>query len=300
MNEASLPLLELEVEAARAKLAGDLATLRSPATYQEFTEGLKQEAFEAKDAMIEKAKSSAVSKMEEFVEDIKARAAANPAAALAIGAGIAWRLLRRPPIATALVGAGLVSLLRTTPRRTAAHVPRDYMAEAKMRLKEQASELAETVKGEAGRLTGVVKEQAAEIAEQAKRQAVEFAGEAKEQAARLGDTARQQAAELAGTARSQVQQAREQARHMAGDAQARVNNTIGDARRQTSSFMERTADAARERSGTVADTMSSVYRNVTSDRDTRDKILLGAAGVAVVAALTIAAERRLSETSGAD
>ena len=44
-----------------------------------------------------------------------ARAAANPAAALAIGAGLAWRIAHRPPIASLLVGIGLVSLMRTSP-----------------------------------------------------------------------------------------------------------------------------------------------------------------------------------------
>jgi len=47
-----------------------------------------------------------------MVEDMKAKASENPAATLAISAGLAWRLLRHPPIATALIGAGLFSLLR--------------------------------------------------------------------------------------------------------------------------------------------------------------------------------------------
>jgi hypothetical protein len=47
MPQPSLRELEQEVEAARAKLAGDLATLRSPSTTAEFTESLKQEALEA-------------------------------------------------------------------------------------------------------------------------------------------------------------------------------------------------------------------------------------------------------------
>jgi hypothetical protein len=52
---------------------------------------LKQEAFETKDAPW---------------DDVKARAAANPAAVIAIGAGLAWRLLQRSPIASALIGVG--------------------------------------------------------------------------------------------------------------------------------------------------------------------------------------------------
>jgi hypothetical protein len=107
MSDPSLHQLERDVEAARAKLAGQLSSLRSPAAYSEFSSELKYEALEMKDALVDKAKSSVQSTIDTFVEDLKARAAANPVAALAIGAGIAWRLIQRPPIATALIGAGL-------------------------------------------------------------------------------------------------------------------------------------------------------------------------------------------------
>jgi hypothetical protein len=122
MIEPSLNQLEREVEASRTKLASDLSTLRSP----EFTENLKQEAIDYKDALLDKAKAKAQSSIESLIEDVKARAAANPAAALAIGAGIAWRLIRHPPIATALVGAGLISLFRTPPARPNGQAPADY------------------------------------------------------------------------------------------------------------------------------------------------------------------------------
>src|SRR5687767_15838427 len=99
MSEPSLNQLEREVEAARARLASDLATLRSPTTFSEFTHDLKAEALGTKDAMVEKAKSSVQSSVQGFVDELKAKAAANPGAVLAIGAGIAWRLFQRPPIA---------------------------------------------------------------------------------------------------------------------------------------------------------------------------------------------------------
>src|SRR5436309_14363927 len=103
MSEPSLNHLERDVETARVKLASDLSTLRSPSTTAEFTETLKQEAVDAKDALVEKAKTSVQSSIESLIEEAKARAAANPAAALAIGAGVAWRLIRHPPITTLLV-----------------------------------------------------------------------------------------------------------------------------------------------------------------------------------------------------
>ena len=153
MIEPSLNQLEREVEASRTKLASDLSTLRSPATAAEFTETLKQEALDAKDALLDKAKASAQSSIESLIEDVKARAAANPAAALAIGAGIAWRLIRHPPIATALVGAGLISLFRTPPARPNGQAPADYLAHAKTRLREQASAAADVAQEKAAVLT---------------------------------------------------------------------------------------------------------------------------------------------------
>jgi hypothetical protein len=95
MAEPSLHELERDVEAARARLARDLSTLRSPETFSDFTDSLKHQALEAKDGFVSN-----------LLEDLKAKAAANPTAALAIGAGIAWRLIKRPPIATALSARG--------------------------------------------------------------------------------------------------------------------------------------------------------------------------------------------------
>jgi hypothetical protein len=115
----NLSTLEREVEAARAKLANDLASLRSPQPYREFGANLKSEA------------QSVVRRM---LDDLKARAAANPSAAMAIGAGIAWRLLKDPPIATALIGAGMLSLLRTGPIRVD---DEDYLRTAQERFGEQ-------------------------------------------------------------------------------------------------------------------------------------------------------------------
>jgi hypothetical protein len=65
--------------------------------------------------VLEKAKERASDAVQRAVAKLKGRAAANPAAALAIGAGLAWRLAHRPPIASLLVGVGC--LWRTTPAR---------------------------------------------------------------------------------------------------------------------------------------------------------------------------------------
>jgi hypothetical protein len=124
----NLSSLELEVEQARTKLASDLALLRSPQPYRNFSADLK---------------SSAQSVLQRFFDDLKARAASNPSAALAIGAGVAWKLMRDPPIATALIGAGMLSLWRTTPVFVD---DQDYLGTAQQRFGEQVTEAADAVK----------------------------------------------------------------------------------------------------------------------------------------------------------
>src|SRR5205823_4490366 len=109
MSAAKLNALEREVELTRAKFANDLARLRSPHNLAEFKEDLWAHARETKDGVI---------------AEVKARAAANPLAVAALAAGVAWRLFHRPPIATLLVGLGLVGLLRTSPSQ---HSSQPYM-----------------------------------------------------------------------------------------------------------------------------------------------------------------------------
>ena len=123
MSEAELNVLERDVEQARARFAGDLARLRSPATLSNFQDDLWAQASETKDDLVEKAKEAATDGVQRLVSDLKDTAAANPAAALAIGAGLAWRLVHRPPIASLLVGIGLFSLWRTTPSEGEGPVP---------------------------------------------------------------------------------------------------------------------------------------------------------------------------------
>ena len=127
----TLKQCELEVERARSRLAGDLAVLRSPKTFAAFTDDLKQDAMETKDELVDQAKQAVESRVTGVVEDLKAKAAANPAAALMIGAGVGWYLLRHPPITTALIGCGLFSLLRTQASAQPNAQTRDYVRQGR-------------------------------------------------------------------------------------------------------------------------------------------------------------------------
>jgi hypothetical protein len=244
MIEPDLSHLEREVEAARVKLASDLSLLRSPLAASDFKESLRLEAIDRKDALVAKAKTSVQSWIESLIEDVKARAAANPAAALAIGAGIAWRLIRYPPVATTLVGAGLVSLFRTSP----AHLyDADYLSHAKTRLAEQASEAADLAKDKAAVLAHTVTEKVTKTTDELRESAQDLAGQTASAAHELGHEVKQRAS-------------------------AMWSDTTGP------------LDQAGHTVHSIAPTVA-----------TRDQMLLGAAGVAVVAALGIACQRRIAE-----
>jgi hypothetical protein len=280
MTEASLQQIEREVEVARAKLAQDLAVLRAPSTFAEFTEELKGEAIGTKDALVGKAKSSVQSTLDSFVEDLKGRAAANPAATLAIGAGIAWRLLRHPPIATALVGAGLVSLFRTDPWRRNGYIAEDHLSHAKGRLAEQAGDFA-----------GVVKDQALALGETAREKAVAMGDTVKEKAMELAGTTKDQVQQWSGRAQAAAQYAVADASEQANSAMTQASAAINDARRSTSYAAAR----AKLRASSMANEWTGPVQAAITDPQPRDKLLLGAAGLAVLAALSIAYQRRQSE-----
>jgi ElaB/YqjD/DUF883 family membrane-anchored ribosome-binding protein len=292
MGESSLRELENDVEMARSKLARDLSTLRSPNTYSEFTSTLKQEAMSTKDAMLSQAKTSVQSTVESFVEDLKAKAAANPAAALAIGAGIAWRVVRRPPIATALIGAGLYSLMRTNPARIDGRSNADYIEEAKWRLREQAGELAENVKERAQHALEAGTERVSEMAASAKEQAAQAVGAATERLSDTVDAAKERVQEFRGQAASAVQDATDRAKEQATYMQRRAAGRIGDMRY-----------SAKQAGGYISDQVDGMSTRILTampDREGRDTLLLGAAGLAVIAALGIACQRSLSDSTHAE
>jgi F0F1-type ATP synthase membrane subunit b/b' len=271
MPEPSLNQLEREVEGARAKLASDLSRLRSPDTAAEFTQGLKQEAIEAKDALLDKAKASVQSTIESLIEDVKARAAANPAAALAIGAGVAWRLIRHPPIATALVGAGLISLFRTTPVRMNGRTAADYLSHAKDRLLEQTMEAADV----------------------AKEKAVAFSETVSEQVAKTTADVADRVEDLSAQAESVAQEAAEDTKARASAMWSKTAEGLAQAGQSARSTI---ANGARD----TIDQFWAPTQESMNDPAARDKLLLGAAGLAVVTALGIICQRRIAEHSPAD
>ena len=314
----NLNQLEREVEVARAKLASDLSRLTSPATLDGFQSDVKREAYGVKDAMLNGAKATVQSKVQEVIDDLKARAAANPAAVLAIAAGIGWRLIHRPPVATALVGAGIWGLLRTPPMQTGGNPNFDYYAHGKERLQEQAGHVAEQVKERALELAYSAREQAAEFAHNAKEQAVDFAQVAKEQATEVAANVRERAEEWVSQAGAATEQmamdVRREATSAGRQAAAHVAETVESISQRTSQIGRHATVTGRTAVEDLAGTVGSFGDRATegprafahqaqqalSDTEFRDKLLLGAAGMAVAAALSIAVQRRVQEAAAAD
>jgi hypothetical protein len=148
-----LNVLEHDLQETRARLARDLDRLKSKETLSGFKADLVAQASETKDQLVGKAKDSATAGMRDLWSEMKARAAANPAAALALGAGLAWRLAQRPPIASALVGIGLLSLWRTDPQHPAPGAD----------LAARSAEFFQTAKGKAEDATAVLHERAGQV-----------------------------------------------------------------------------------------------------------------------------------------
>jgi hypothetical protein len=245
MSEAELNVLERDVEQARARFAGDLARLRSPATLSNFQDDLWAQASETKDDLVEKAKEAATDGVQRLVSDLKEKAAANPAAALAIAAGLAWRLVHRPPIASLLVGIGLFSLWRTTPSEGEGLVPR-----------------------------------AADLAGQVKETLQEWSAGATENLTQIADKASAAAEEAYASARDTVSKVKTHVTVAADQAAGSVQETMTHIRDQASAAGAKT---------------SAAVRAITPNAEARDSLLLGAAALAVAAAIGIAYQRRSAD-----
>jgi hypothetical protein len=242
MAGASLHDHELEVERSRAKLTQDLAVLCSPQTFAAFTDDLKQEAFATKDA---------------YWEKLKSQAASNPAAVIAIGAGVAWRLIQRPPIASALIGVGLFSLWKTTPTTAydATGKRLDYIQHSKESLKKQAEQVISA---------------AADVAEKAQ------------------EAATAKGSEVWGSAKETM-------REWQQDIGSKVDKTASMLKSSGEDKLDDVRVRQHDDRNQMDEWAATAVEKLKED-DTRNKLLLGIAGAAIAAALGIACQKRISET----
>jgi len=262
---------EAEVEAARARLSEDLAKLRSAETYDEFTDNLKQTVISTKHSIMEEAISRTRSMTDDVLDSLKAKASANPTAVLVIGAGLAWHLLRRPPVVTALIGGGLVSLMRTSAERTGKDTA-EYLNDAKSNLKDQVNEAARAG-AEAGRdVAGLAASKASDLASQAREAAREAVESTKARAVGLSE---------------QVQEAGNQAAKSLKAKAADIADRTGETVRSTFTT-DHNADVG---TGPETDEDEDEYELGAKPVVSRESILVGAAGLAVAAALALVLQR---------
>jgi hypothetical protein len=286
MSQAQLAALERDVEQARSRFAHDLARLRSPATFSAF----KDELVAEKDELVDRVKDATRDRAQRILNDLKDKAAANPVAALAIGAGLAWRMIRHPPIASLLVGYGLVSLLRTSPSQRS----RPYMdlhdEDAAARWKDKglaarASELADSVKDR-------VQEWGAGAGETARETISQLSDKASSVADRASDTARSFTERASDTARSFTERASDTARSFT----ERASDTARSVAERASATARSTAGQISDKAADMTDKVSTAVYEAIPEEETRDKILLGTAALAVAAAVGIAYQRRQAES----
>jgi hypothetical protein len=110
-HASTLDDLERDVARARARLADDIARLRDPRAMEQAKAELMVRANDYKDRLVKKVGGAASQRVQGFADTLVQRAQDNPAAVAVMGAGLAWRLWKQPPIASLLLGAGLASLL---------------------------------------------------------------------------------------------------------------------------------------------------------------------------------------------
>jgi hypothetical protein len=289
----SLDRCERDVEAARARLAGDLHVLRRPETVESFTRAIKIELMTAKDAAIESAKTSAFGAVSDAVDKLKSKAAANPAALLAIGAGLAWHFVRNPPVVTALVGAGLFSLLKTT---APAVPPEDFIAHSRERLKEQVGEFSEMAKATAQSASEVVSQKVSEVTRTGVQAATDMAesvaGQVTQVTDQVTDQVHRRTQQLTGAASRGIEAAGDmaaQARRLGHDVTDKFTATVDTATDAVRHAVERGQPDA----GAWKDGAPTLVPDAPRPQDT---ILLGIAGVAVAAALGLALQRASNES----
>jgi len=262
MTTLELDRLEEDVAKARERVAADVARLRSPTALAEFKEDIGH---------------TLSGTAQRTVTDLKNRAAANPAAVLAIGAGLLWRFARHPPIASLLIGVGLTSLLRTNPAS-----PPSPVVTRTGELLDAASEKASAWGEQAREFTAQARETAAAAAASVSATAERFADQAtqaatriSEQGARLSDQAAQTAAHLSERGAQATSRLSEQG--------AQVAERVSGQAAQFAAQASRSADRVR-----------AAAERAFADAPTRDTALLAFAALAVGAAALIANRRAAS------
>jgi hypothetical protein len=252
--------LERDVEAARARLVNRVAQLKAP-PISGVKDELVADATEYKDEVIDSAKQKVTDAIDGFVSDMKRRAADNPVAVAAIGAGLAWRLWQKPPIATLLVGAGVAALFGRSsvreidldpydPDRPSGYVPGGiagygYGTTAgtiEQKVIGGVTVAAETAREKASEL----RDRATELKDQTLRSAVALKERALQSAGELRDNTVRSASELMDSARQSTDQLKGKAIRSSGQAVEALSSYADETRSRIGPAREYAEDMVRD------------------------------------------------------
>jgi hypothetical protein len=248
MSTLELDRLEEDVAKARERVVADVARLRSPTAMADFKADINH---------------TFSNTAQRTLDGLKSRAAANPAAVLAIGAGLLWRFARHPPIASILVGVGLASLMRTNP----ASPPSPFVTRT-------------------GELAHAAAEKASEFTEQARETAAAAAETVSQTAARVADRATELRSRVSERSARLSEQAADTAARLSGDASEAAARVSGQAAEAAARMSEGAGQFAAQASRS-ADRMAAAAQRALADSSARDAFLLGFAALAVGAAAFI-------------
>lgn len=285
MSKNELDDLERDVAEARSKLTADLQRLSSPEVFSGFKAGVSRDLDSLKQQALETTKEVARERAQNMVEMVTDRIVANPAAAAAIGAGLAWRLFRHPPLSTALVGLGLYGLLRSNGNGPTA----DRMGRSANRTRDgrqgidwgrKAEAFAENARGQFSDALGAVRHHAADAASVVRKTAADAAAAASETIGEATAATHEKISAAASDTRDKLADIAEGATIRLSD----IASEAGDRSRRMGSSAVNTA------ANWTEDGRRKVSRFV-EDTEPRDAVLLGAAAVAIVTAIGLAAQR---------
>lgn len=257
--------LERDIRTTRARLAANLSVLTSGDTLDQLKSTVKSEALEASDDLMDRARTTGMTMVRRGIEDLKDKALENPMAVAAIGAGIGWRLWKNPPIASALVGYGLFSLMRGP----AADPLQNAVRDANHRL----SEAAKAARDTAMQTAHDMRDSAAAMADRAQSKANALLDDARETASSVAADVRDTAGSLADESRGAL------------SSLSRGSKALGE------DIWEGTQISGRQ----LVDNVSDRVRHMRSDP--QSQMLMSIAGVAVAAAVGVAISRYRSGQS---
>lgn len=298
--------LERDVAESRARLADTLDRLTSPDTAEAVKRDLVDAAMKAKDQLLGRARDTGRQTAQSYADSLVQRAMDNPLAVALIAAGIGWRLYKKPPVTSLLVGAGVASLFMSGgSARNAARDPyRDPrqgyvpggVAGYGYPVEEDAPRPGLTER--AGAVASDIADRARELGERARHAASAAAAQASEAVRHVTDEARgaasavaarvsETAADVTDRTAEAVSHVRDSAAHAAGRVRASASETMTRANSSLSHVRSDAAQTARDMTDRAADIFHQAQRS---------PVLLGAAGF--MAGLALARSARATAAGG--